>query len=182
MKFNKYSTTVAIINLCLATCLTTANAQSLKQQIMPIKIDGFEYRYIAKAKLHMNICKNAQCGQGSKVSYIFLPKVDNPSFKTFSNDRKRIAYILRQRAPAGTSFEFSNPKLRKNSFATVFSQLRKTTNSNGQVLFTMSSVIHTPINSVSMISSSTNRKNVTANRATFGVAITKMIRASIDPK
>ena len=157
----------------------TANAQSTKWRLTPVKIDGFQYRYIAKAKLHMNICKSPQCGRGSKVSYIFLKNNTNPNFKTYVKNRKQIANILRQRAPNGSTLEFAKPKVRKNTFATVFSQLRKATNANGQVLYTMSTSIHTPIKTISLISSSRTYEHVKANRSKFGVALTKMIRTTL---
>ncbi len=178
-KMKLITTLTFAIFLSSLTTSTTASAQDTKLQLSPVKIEGFQYRYIAKAKLHMNVCKKPACGRGSKVSYIFLRKVDQPNFQTFSNNRKRIANILRQRTPAGTSLEFSKPKVRKNAVITVFSQMRKATNANGQVHYTMSTVVHTPINSISLISSSPIKKHAQANRSKFGVALTKMIRANL---
>ena len=170
---------VLIVGLGLVGGVTSGYGQDSKVRLKPVQIEGFQYRYIAKANLHMYVCKRAECGAGSKVSYIFLRKVGQPSFEVFAKNRKRIAYILRQRAPMGTMLEFAKPKVRKNRFLTVFSQLRKASKANGEVLYTMSSVIHTPVNAISLISSSPDRKMVSDNRKKFGVALAKMMRAAV---
>jgi len=179
MLFSRKMKIMMCVGLGLLAGVSGASGQDLKGRLTPVQIEGFQYRYIAKANLHMYVCKSARCGIGSKVSYIFMRKVAEPSFEVFSNNRKRIAHILRQRAPMGTMLEFAKPKVRKNRFITVFSQLRKESKANGQVLYIMSSVIHTPINAISLISSSPDRKQVSDNRKKFGVALTKMVRAVV---
>ena len=166
---------ISAIGLCL-TFSSTGFAQSVKPSVSPVQIKGFDYRFIAKRRLHMHVCKVEACGIGSKVSYLFLPADKAPSFEHFKNSRRRIAHILRQRAPNGAQLYFEKPTVRKNSVITVFSQFRKVTLVSGKTLFTKSTVVHSKTTSISLISSSPKRAAAHANRSKFGVALAKMIR------
>jgi len=142
-------------------------AQNASPQKPPVTISGFEYQFLQKGEIHMNVCRHQQCIPGSKVSYIVYAAEENPDFEQFILYQKQLEDLLNSRAPKGTITKFDTPQQETNELFTLFFNTREQRLVNGTKLFTRSSYIYRKNMTISLISSSAEKDVVGANSVLF---------------
>lgn len=160
------SVALAITVACLPVGATVAQDSE-----PPVTIGGFEYRFIPKGQIHMNLCRADSCGPGSKVSYVLYAPVENPDFDSFKRSQDRTVAALQARAREGTTITLEAPEQSRDELMTVFSIFREMRPESGKVLVTKSSAFFLKTITISVISSSTDKKTADANSALFTLGL-----------
>ncbi len=142
-------------------------AQDAKQSKPLFSVDGFDYQFIPRGRIHMNVCQQTSCVPGSRVSYTLYAPEPNPSFEQYKLSQDRVATQLRARAPQGTKFVFGTPEQTRDDVFTTFTNTREIHNPNGTKMFTKSTLLHAEAATISLVSSSEDKEAVETNRALF---------------
>lgn len=159
----------ALIMLAVSTQYTLAtDGENLEP---PIKIRGFEYTYVARGQIHMNICRDAGCVPGSKVSYTLYAPDPNPDYEEFKLMQNMVAEHMQKRAPKGTVVKITEQKRAKDKLGTTFTNLRRITSAKGQKVFVKSTTMYTEKITLSVISSSEHKDTMNANAALFLIGL-----------
>ena len=163
--------------LCLSAAIFIAVASGslsialAQDQKPPVKIGGFEYRFIPQGRIHMNVCQVENCVAGSKVSYVFYAPEETPDFEIFKLSQQRTVEAMQSRLPEGAAITLDPPEQSQEDFMTVFSATRELRAASGEVLVTQSRQYHTKDVIIAVISSSTDRRQADANGMLFAVGL-----------
>jgi len=160
-----------LIKAVSLTVLLSLEANSLAEEKLirkaPVSAAGFEYRYIEKPRMHFNDCVVAACIQGSRVSYIFYSPNDRLSFSEFKSRQKSVVDLLNKRAVKGKRVEFGEVNSSSNELYKIYTSYRYSYQKNGKILVTLSTMVFTKVNTISLISSSYDKQTTEANWALF---------------
>lgn len=146
-------------------------AQETPEAEPPVAIRGFAHQFMVQGRVHMNVCQETECVAGSRVSYVLNPPETDPDFEEFKRAQEMVAIHLRSRFPKGTTLSLGTPEQSNDGAFTVFTSFREMRSAAGQSLFTKSTIIFADNATMSVISSSMDRKAVDANSALFQVGL-----------
>ncbi len=163
--------------LCMAGFLTEPVFARNATNKQPVSVEGFDYKFVPRGRVHMNFCRAKKCVPGSKVSYTLFGPDKNLDFDNFKRGQKQVASHLQKRAKKGVRITLEKAERTKDRLFTIFTSYRKMQSANGSKLFTMSTVVYGSNLTISIISSSKTKKVVEANRAIFLVGLMTLDQA-----
>jgi hypothetical protein len=151
------------------TAVLACAAQAQEQPKPPVIVDGWRYE-LTPPRIHMNVCKEAACAPGSRVSYIMYPPRPEYTFERYKAEREKVAAMMRERMK-GVTYQIEPPTEAREGGLTVFQSRRQETYSDGRSLTVITSLILSAQMSVELISSAANPEAAAANYSLFAAPL-----------
>ncbi len=167
---------VLLFVVMLALSAGLGVAKDAKEPTPPVKIAGFDYSYIDRGQIHMNVCRVSDCIPGSKVSYTLFGRETNPDYEQFRDMQQKVAEYLQQQAPSGTTVKIEKQERKTDQLGTSFTSSRVLQSPTGQKMFTTSTTLFTKTMTISVISSSADKAMVATNSERFWAALLERVK------
>lgn len=119
----------------------------------------------------MNICRQASCVPGSRVSYVLYGRTGKPDFEEFKVTQGKVFSALKARASKSVTMNLAPAERSSGEVFTIYTSVREARLENGEALFTKSTLIYRESTTISVISSAKDMKTTDANRALFMTAL-----------
>lgn len=102
----------------------------------PITIGSFAYSFIKRGGIHMNVCREASCVPGSRVSYVLYGRTGKPDFEEFKLTQGKVFSALKARASEGVTMNLSPAERSSDETFTIYTSVREARSVDGETLFT----------------------------------------------
>lgn len=138
----------------------------------PVTFSVYDYSYLPGPKMHVNTCQVAECGPGSKVTYMMFAPTDEHDFDGFKQAQNRAFEALKSRAPQGTTGSIGRQGEIAEGNYKAFISTRELHMPGGNSRYTYSMLLFFDRATVSLISSSPNLESAKANAVVFLLGFT----------